>query len=220
MLVDVAAPADSVPFWLDDERFRETGLAMATADTRWRVFRREFDRGTIGLGINGLDHRPTEHYVIFVRPQQPGCSDGSPVVTLEPAAQELWRIVPAVPGLGAAWDVHKPFDRIPDELDGAVVLQPSRAARHSTMLARGRVWKTHMASGDAPDQVAISYGADPSRELVWTWRTSENVSGTAIRIAAAEGTIRDVRVVEGESSIVAVPEVLNDPVIRPPSRRR
>ena len=39
----------------------------------------------------------------------------------------------------------------------------------------GRVWKTHVVSGPQPDQVAISFGADPGRELVWTWRTSPEV---------------------------------------------
>ena len=164
VVVNVAAPSDSVPFWLGDRGFRPTSLSMATAETGWRVFRREFDRGAIGLGVNGLDRRPAAHYVVFVRSQLPGGCDGPPVLSLEVGDEETWRIVRAGPGLGAAWDVHKPFDRLPGELNGAIVLQPSQAARHSTMLARGRVWKTHVVSGEAPDQVAISYGADPARD--------------------------------------------------------
>ena len=96
-------------------------------------------------------------------------------MTLADGQRASWRTVVASPGVSAAFDACKPFAAIPDELAGAVMLQPSHAGRHSTLLAEGRVWKTHVVSGPRPDQVAISYGADPGRELVWTWRTSPEV---------------------------------------------
>ena len=67
-MVDVAAPIDSVPFWLADRGFEATGLFLVNPDTRWRVYRKTFDRGSIGLGVNGLDRSPSAHYVVFVRP--------------------------------------------------------------------------------------------------------------------------------------------------------
>ncbi|HZW32383.1 MAG TPA: metallophosphoesterase family protein, partial [Isosphaeraceae bacterium] len=76
-------------------------------------------------------------------------------------------------------------------------------------------------------QVAIAFGGDPARELVWTWRTAPEVEWTAIRIVRApahggrgpapeepDPTCRQVRVVEGDSTCVEVPNVVNDPVIR------
>jgi hypothetical protein len=212
--VDVAAPEASVPFWLPDRGFREVGISLVNPDGRWKVYRRAFDRGPISLGINGLDRSPPAHYAVFVRPlARPGAGEcpGPPVVTLDEDQRAAWRLNEASPGVGASFDAGRPFAAIPDELAGAVMLQPSHAGRHSSLLAAGWVWKTHVASGPRPDQVAISYGDDPSRELVWTWRTSTEVVSSAVRIATADGT---TRVVEGDSSCIEIPSVLNDPVIR------
>ena len=65
-----------------------------------------------------------------------------------------------------------------------------------------------------PDQVTVAFGSDPARELVWTWRTSPEVTSTAIRIArlpkgpsrepldrTEPDNGRDVRVVTGESTL-------------------
>jgi hypothetical protein len=223
VVVDVAAPGGSVPFWLAERGFRETDRSLASPDGRWKVYRRAFDRGPIGLGVNGLDRSSPAHYVVFVRPldgRETRECPGRPVVTLDEDLRASWRIAVAESGVSAAFDAGKPFDRIPDELVGAVMLQPSHAGRHSTLLATGRVWKTHVVSGPRPDQVAISYGADPTRELVWTWRTSPEVVASAVRIAAGAGDGEAVpsdaptRIVEGDSSGIEVPNVLNDPVVR------
>lgn len=217
--VDVAAPVDSVPFWLADRGFRETGLSLANSDARWKVFRRSFDRGSIGLGVNGLDRTPPAHYVVFIHPVEADVA-GRPKVTLDDDHRESWRAVAAEAGVSAAFDVSKPFAAIPDELVGAILLQPAHSARHSTMLAAGRMWKTHVVSGPRPDQVAISFGANPARDLVWTWRTSPEVVTSAVRIVAATATGEAeapgaaVRTVEGDSSAIEVANVLNDPVVR------
>jgi hypothetical protein len=216
VVVDVAAPVDSVPFWLADRGFRETELSMVNPDARWRVYRRGFDRGRIGLGVNGLDRTPPAHYVVFVRPRggrAAGECPEQPAVMLDEDRRESWRVVESRPGVSAAFDANKPFGAIPDELVGAVLLQPSHAGRHSTLLASGRVWKTHTVSSANPDQVTIAFGADPARELVWTWRTSPDVVSSAVRIVEASGT-GDARVIEGDSFCVEVANVLNDPEIR------
>jgi 3',5'-cyclic AMP phosphodiesterase CpdA len=126
----------------------------------------------------------------------------------------------ARPGVSAAWDAWKPFQMLSDELVDAIMLQPSHSCRHSTLLATGRAWKTHVVSRRQPDQVAISFGSDPARELVWTWRTSPDVESTAIRIREAPSasgsavTRGELRVVQGDSACIERPNVLNDPVVR------
>ena len=223
VVVDVAAPMDSAPFWLADRGFRETGDTLANPDGRWKLYRRTFDRGPIGLGVNGLDRSAAAHYVVFVRSlggREEGNYPGPPRVTLDGDGLSSWRTVVARPGISASHDVARPFTALPTELVGALLLQPAHVARHSAMLAKGRVWKTHVVSGPIPDQVAISLGADPSRELVWTWRTSPEVHSSAVRIAPAtdhgeKAPISSaVRIVNGDSSCVEVPNVLNDPVVR------
>jgi len=228
VVVDVAVPVDSIPFWIGDQGFRATDLLLENPDTAWRLFRKTFEPGWIGLGVNNLDRTPVAHYVVFVRPSgRRNPSTRPPSVTLDHRQAAYWRTTLARPGVSVARDSYRPFRALPSELVGAVLLQASHAERHRTLLAKGRVWKTHVVSTSRPDQVTVAFGSDSARELVWTWRTSPEINSTAIRIAPAPeggrherpmgGTGRscgDVRIVTGESTRVVVPDLLNDPVVR------
>jgi hypothetical protein len=225
--VNVAVPVKSIPFWIADQGFRATTLSLENCDTSWVVYRKSFERGWIGLGVNGLDRRPLAHYVVFV-----GSLDGrkasltQPIVRLDPRHSPSWRTRLARPGISAAHDAYKPFQALPSDLADAVFMQPAHAERHSTLLATGRVWKTHVISSSLPDQVTIAFGSDPARELVWTWRTSAERASTAIRVARLPNGVKDTppagadtthglfRIVKGESTTVEMPNLLNDPMIR------
>jgi hypothetical protein len=143
---------------------------------------------------------------VFVQPVEPGAT---PV--LKGIDPDHWRIVPARDGTSAAFDRVLPIGPLPPGLRGALLLQPAHDRRHATVLARGRVWKTHVESGRAPDQVAVAFGLDPSRNLVWTWRTDPGVRTTALRLAHDGGPVRTI---QGDSRLVESPDVLNDPAIR------
>jgi acid phosphatase type 7 len=226
--LDLAVPVTSVPFWIADQGFRKTNLSLENCDTSWTVYRKSFEPGWIGLGVNGLDRTPVAHYVVFVRSQ--GSANTrvlQSMVKLDARQSPSWKTVPVRPGVSAAHDAHKPFLVLPPDLMDAVLIQPAHGERHSGLLATGRVWKTHVVSSAQPDQVTIAFGSDPGRELVWTWRTSGESPSTAIcvvrmpkagqdesLIEGAETTRRLFRVVNGESTPVEVPNLLNDPVIR------
>jgi acid phosphatase type 7 len=251
VVVDVAAPVGSIPFWLADQGFHATDLTLENPDTSWAVFRRTFEPGWIGLGVNGLDRTPVAHYVVFVRPSprsrpeprrfrtdhvaedsshEPARSCRSatgPVVGLDARDERNWKATIARPGASAAHDAYRPFRVIPGELLGATLLQSAQALRHSALLATGRVWKTHAVSSLEPDQVTISFGSDPARELVWSWRTSPEVTSTSLRIVRARSGAQGescqgahpfdragarVFVVSGEAETIESPNVLNDPV--------
>ena len=223
--VDVAAPSASAPFWLQDQGFVSTGVTLDNDDAHWTVFRKTFDRGWVGLGVNGLDRTPPAHYVASLRSAR-----GYPPLRVEEILlaerdADDWSLVPVRPGVSAARDVHRPFAAIPGEWDGSLLLRPSHDRRHATLLASGRVWKTHVPSGARPDQVAIAYGSDPAGELVWTWRTSPEIRDSLIRIlparfeSAETGPHRDpdltrMRLVKGRSELVRCPDLLNDPLVR------
>ncbi len=186
VVVDVAVPVKSVPFWVGDQGFQPTDLVLDNTDTAWRVYRKTFDSGWIGLGVNNLDRTPVAHYVVFVRP-----ATGRETALHEPSSPLIQARV--APGR-RPWLARVPvrptmrtsrFRRMPAELVDAVLLQPAHAERHSALLATGRVWKTHVVSSRLPDQVTIAFGSDPARELVWSWRTSLEVKSTALRLARA-----------------------------------
>jgi hypothetical protein len=213
VLVAVAAPRTTAPFWLDDLGFRRLARGLQVAGSDWVLFQRPFPAGWLGLGVNGLDRAAKAHYVVFVRPAVPG-----QVPALEGIDRDCWRVVPAHEGASAAFDLELPIGPLPPELSGALLLQPAYGRRHATLLARSRVWKTHAASGPRPDQIAVAFGPDPARSLVWTWRTDPSVTGTQMRLVArgAEGSCATHRMmtIAGESQLVETPSVLNDPAIR------
>jgi len=227
MVVHVAAPTGSAPFWLQDLGFQTDSSVLSSEGTTWTLFRREFGPGWVGLGVNGLDRTPTAHYVVFVRPaddQAAGFGENS--IVLERRTADSWKTIRTCPGVSAAHDLYRPFQALPNEVLGSMMLQPSHAARHSTLLATGRVWKTHVVSTPRPEQITIAFGTDPTRQLVWSWTTSTSVKSTALRIApASQQTARDRqdadarraqsdwRLVTGEATLLKMANLLNDPVV-------
>jgi hypothetical protein len=225
VVVEVATPESTVPFWIHDQGFVPTGEELSNPDCRWRLFRRVYPSGWIGLGVNGLDRRPPAHYVVFLRsPGDPQSLSEDSIALGQESAKE-WLKLTAQAGVSAARDVSRPFASIPAKLEGAVLLQPFHDRRHSALLARGRVWKTRVPSGESADQVTISYGSDPGHELVWSWRTAPGFDRTSLRIVPArfeagendtrlDPDLTGMRLVEGDSTLVRSPNLLNDPVIR------
>jgi hypothetical protein len=219
-VVDVAAPLESIPYWLEERGFRPTGLQLENADGPWRVYRGTFSPGWIGLGVNGLDRTPLAHYAVFVRPIKTRRREH--FLTLAGGDGSCWKTTVARAGVSPAHDFYRPFGSLPRELIGAELLQSSHSMRHATVLATGRVWKTHVVATKKPDQVVIQFGADPTRELVWTWRTAPEVNSTLLRLVPVFLCQRNWppddslcnRVLRGEAESIEVPNVLNDPVIR------
>ena len=175
--VDVAAPSARSHSGSRTRDSSPPGVTLDNDDARWTVFRKTFDRGWVGLGVNGLDGRPRLTTSPSSVPRRLPPRSGSKTSCSPGATLDDWSLVPVRPGVSAAREVHRPFAAIPGEWDGSLLLRPSHDRRHSTLLASGRVWKTHVPSGARPDQVTIAYGSDPARELVWTWRTGRGDPG-------------------------------------------
>ena len=205
VVVTVAAPRGSEPFWLADQGFAATDLRLGVTGGPWSVHRKTFAAGWIGLGVNGLDLARPAHYVVFLQ-----TLDGKPVRprTLEGG---WWTVTTAREGVSLASGVDLPIEALAPALRGATLLQPAHDQRHSTPLARGRVWKTHVVSSRRPDQVAVAFGPDAARELVWSWRTEPGTGSSVVRYRSPGGAVREV---EGTSRTVEVPELLNDPLVR------
>lgn len=223
-IVSIACPAKSQPFWLADQEFRPTGQTLQVDGRPWEIHERTFPAGWVGLGVNGLDRTADDHYTAFVRPA--GGETLTPeALEVRPDPETSWRAVTARVGVSASSDRHRPIASLPAELDGSVLLQPAHDRRHAGVLAVGRIWKTHSVSSEIPDQVTLSLDEDPARRLIWSWRTSPDVTNSVVRIAPANfrtpeedptspPDLVDLRLVAGSSTIVRSPTVLNDPVIR------
>jgi hypothetical protein len=225
VMVSVASLRGSSPFWLEDQGFQPSGLTLRTEDGEWVVHHKTFPRGWVGLGVNGLDRSPRTHYAAFVRSLQGGPPLGVDDLELVQEPGAGWTKVVARQGVSASNDLARPFLELPRGLDGSILLQPAHDRRHAALLASGRVWKSHSVSRDVPDQVVMSFGRDPAREVVWSWRTSPRVEGSAIRIVPAEyetaetdpttnPDLHGMRTVRGDSTLVRSDGLVNDPVIR------
>ncbi|MDR3639103.1 MAG: metallophosphoesterase family protein [Isosphaeraceae bacterium] len=205
--VTVAAPGASVPFWLKDQVFERAPGVLHGPGGDWPTYRRTFHAGWVGLGVNGLDRRPAAHYVVFVR----GVDGTSVAVT--GLDQQPWEAVVAQEGVSATSDGERALRGFPPTLLGTALLHPAHDQRHATLLATGKVWKTHVVSRPQPDQVVVSFGQDPRSALSFGWRTDASVTKTALRIGPAPNPAT-ARVVPGDSRVLATPSVLNDPVTR------
>lgn len=128
--VEVAVPADAVPFWLDEQGFAKADIDLANADGPFFVYHRYFTPGWVGLGVNGLDASPRSHYAVFVLPRDP-----SQKLTISNLTPGTVRSVPAEEGVSPFVDAHKPFAKLHMLLRGATFLQTSFAERAATVLA-------------------------------------------------------------------------------------
>lgn len=223
-IVAVACPSRSQPFWLVDQGFRPSGRTIQVEGRSWDIHERTFPAGWIGLGVNGLDRSAEDHYTAFVRTLE-GEPFSPEALELRPDPESSWHVLAAHEGVSAASDQFRPIAALPSELSGSVLLQPAHDHRHAGVLAVGRVWKTHSASSEIPDQVTVSLGANPSRHLVWSWRTSPEVTSSVIRIAPAKfqtpeedptcpPDLLDLRLIAGSSATIRTSSVVNDPLIR------
>ena len=206
--VNVATPRSAPPFWLAEQGFTRTALALHDNKTDWVVYRKTFGPGWVGLGVNGLDRKPTAHYAVFLK-----TLDQIPV-RISDLRETGWDVVRAESGVSLQNGLSKPVRALPGELRGATLLRTAHDRRHATLLARGRVWKTHVVATEKPDQVTVSFGADPSRELTWSWRTARDVTTSALwlrKVGAEEGRAEEFH---GDSELISLPDLLNDPTVR------
>ena len=202
--VDVAVPDGRVPFWLGDAGFGATGRLLAHPAGPFRIWSRRFPAGTVGLGVNALDRNAPGHYIVFVRSES-----GTPRINgLDPAGWDLATVSEAT---SPYVDDPRPFASVTPDLRGALILKPRREWSDSTSLVRGKIWKTRVPSSPSPDQVVVSFGADPRRMLAWTWRTDTSTRESAVRIERVGGSGRVL--LSGDTIPISSDGLLNDPVI-------
>ncbi len=114
---------------------------------------------------------------------------------------------------------------LPDELAGSLMLQPRHEQRHSTLLASGRVWKTHVPVNGCrrSGNHQLRFRSDPRTDVELENRALSAPNSPRIlpaRFESAENDgyqdpdLTDVRILNGTSSLVRSPNLLNDPTIR------
>lgn len=164
-----------VPFWIEKSGFKKTALMVRNEEFTYEVWQKDFDKGPVGLGINGFDkERPV--YFISVAPQNK--SDKLTVTNVVPAEYPL-----ATMKVGAFtyhdWD-GLVLTEVPGELNGQVLFTTVRGrAREAHLVKAFR--KTATPSSENPDQVLLTWSGDPSSSVNIQWRASAAVSDGKVK---------------------------------------
>lgn len=157
------------PFWLANSGFQKTDMLVKNEEYTYEVWQKKFPKGKVALGINGFDkHRPV--YFVGVGPQKK--RDKLTVSNVFPANQHIEELK-----AGAFtyhdWD-ELTLTEVPSALQGQQLLTTIRGrAREAHLVKAFR--QTEYPSVNKPDQVALTWSADPSTTIDVQWRTQAAV---------------------------------------------
>lgn len=203
--VFVASARGAQPFWLDDLGFIATGITLDDGEIRWDLHQKTYSPGWVELGVNGLDQSSPAHYAVFVKGR------ASRTVEVHLADPAGWDKVKAAAHVPLERGTGRGLAALPDRLETSTLIRKPHDERHATMLARGRVWKTHEVASRDADQIVVSFGNDAPTSLTVSWRTSPEVARSPLQLRKQGDT--DIRSVESDSEPIAIPDLLNDPVV-------
>jgi len=164
-----------VPFWLSTCGFIKTDMIMKNEQTIYEVWQKSFNAGTVGLGINGFENYSL-HYFVSVAPQniddQLGLSNFFPdnqyVGVLEEDAFTYHD-----------WDELVLRD-VPEAMKGQKLLTTVRGRGVETHLI-GAFRTTDYPSSQNPDQIMLSWSADPETSVDIQWRTDTIIGNGIVR---------------------------------------
>jgi acid phosphatase type 7 len=171
-----------IPFWLAPSGFEKTALTVKNSLSTYEVWQKNFDQGTVNLGINGFDkHRPV--YFVGVGPQNE--NDKLEINPIFPENQHIETF-----DVGAFtyhdWD-GLTLTEVPEQLKGQQLLTTIRGrAREAHLIGAFR--NTDFPSSLIPDQVMLTWSDEPSTTLDIQWRTSPEIQSSQVRYWKAENS--------------------------------
>jgi predicted phosphodiesterase len=165
----------TLPFWIQEGGFKKTNLYVKNEEYTYEVWQRSFNKGTVGLGINGFDkHRPV--YFISVAPQKK--EDSLKISNVYPGEYNL-----SVMQKGAFtyhdWD-GLVLTEVPAELTGQILFTTVRGRAREAHLT-GAFRKTPTPSSDKPDQLLLTWSGDPRTTVNVQWRTGMDVGDGIVK---------------------------------------
>lgn len=162
-------------FWLPERGFQETSLAVEAGGGRRLVWRKDFPKGPIGLGVHSLSRRGSQHFVI-VAPQDPSAS-----VTVTDISPAVHTLGVAQKGESILTDNREErITQLPSELEGRVLIKGCHAREQEAHIAEN-FRTTSFRSSSLPDQIVVTIGEDPKTSMSIQWRTSTEVGEGRVR---------------------------------------
>lgn len=159
-----------IPFWLPERGFVKTGKTLKNKQTTYEIWQKSFDKGRVGLGVNGFENFML-HYFVSVTPQNK--KDQLLLTDFFPANQFV-----GILDNGAFtyhdWD-ELVLEEVPETMKGEKLLTTIRGRGEETHLT-GAFRSTGYPSSPNPDQMMLTWSADPSSGIDVQWRTDTTVA--------------------------------------------
>lgn len=196
------------PYWFAQEGFAQTELRMKVDERAYDVWKKSFDAGHVGLGVNSLTGTG-DNYFVVIKPRDAA------------ATVELKNIYPGTHTVGALANGAQVYaDRddllaaeVPKELDGAFLLRGDNSRRKEGQLVNIFRITPHPASAK-PDHVVLTWSGDPKTTQAIQWRTSTAVTkGKVQYIRKADFNRIDTKkpnLVDAETRLLSNPTLVND----------
>ncbi len=191
-----------MPFWLESSGFEKTGLTMKNEQNTYEVWQKSFDKGTVGLGINGFENF-SYHYFVSVAPQNPkdkvelsGFIPENQIVSILDNGKTIYQ----------DWTELVTME-VPEEMKGQILLTTIRGRGKESHLI-GAFRTTAYPSSAVPDQVMLTWSSDPSTTMDIQWRTNTTVETGSVKYRIRESA--DEKTVQAEKFLMEDREVMND----------
>lgn len=164
-----------VPFWLAPEGFVKTNFTITNEKITYEVWQKEFEAGHVGLGVNGFENYSL-HYFVSVAPRN--ANDRLELSNFFPANQYVGELK------DSAFTYHDWTEliltHVPENMKGQKLLTTIRGRGTESHLI-GAFRKTAYPSSAVPDQIMLTWSADPATGIDIQWRTDTTVNtGTVL----------------------------------------
>ncbi|MDX9754491.1 MAG: metallophosphoesterase family protein [bacterium] len=164
------------PFWLAARGFEPMEEAITISDKSFKAWNKPFDAGPVGLGVNSL-HREGDHYVVAVVPQQAGAK-----VAITDLYPGQGRVSVLEPGALPYVDDDDTITVCPEVLRQQALIQVSARWRKYGTIS-GLFTQTRFPSSAKPDQIVLTWSADPQTSQTIQWRTRVAVERGYVKFA-------------------------------------
>ena len=180
----------TVPFWLAPAGFVKTNKTMKNEEVTYEVWQKNFNTGHVGLGVNGFEDYML-HYFVAVAPQNK--NDHLELSNFFPANQYVGVL------RDSAFTYHDWTElvlaNVPEDMKGQKLLTTIRGRGTESHLV-GAFRKTAYPSSSTPDQVMLTWSADPATSIDIQWRTDATIETGKINYREKGSDIRVMHTAE------------------------
>ncbi len=161
-----------LPFWLIPGGFEKIDKTISNEQTTYEVWQKQFEKGRIGLGVNGFENYGL-HYFVAVSAVNP--NENLVLSNFFPERQFVGEL------RNGAFTYHDWTELVlldvPAELEGALLLTTTRGRGVESHLINA-FRTTNTPSSEVPDQVLLTWSDNPSTTVDIQFRTNaESIDG-------------------------------------------